>query len=79
MWIHNSFPTSGQPLSYDKRFASYRIFSKCRIFDDVISINADVSKNNDVIVIFVIVNKRTQVLLLHAMQNPVSIAHVFRF
>ena len=35
MWPNNTFPTRGQPLSYDKRFNSYRIFSFCRIFDDV--------------------------------------------
>ena len=48
-WPNNTFPKRGQPLSYDKWFTSYRIFSFCRIFDDVITKNADVSENNDVI------------------------------
>ena len=41
---------SGQPLSCDLSLPRYRIFSFCRIFDDVIIKNADISKNNDVMV-----------------------------
>ena len=43
---NNTVPTRGQPLPYDKRLISYRIFSFCRIFDDVITKNADVSKKS---------------------------------
>ena len=45
-----SFTLRGQPLSGDKRLNSsifcfsFRIFNFCRIFDDVITKNADVSK-----------------------------------
>ena len=31
---HNTFPTRGQPLSYDKRFTSYRIFTGYRFLSD---------------------------------------------
>ena len=31
MWPNNTFPTRRQPLSYNTRFTSYRIFSFCRI------------------------------------------------
>ena len=41
---NNTFPTSGQPLPYDKRFNFYQIFNFCRIIDDVITKIADVSK-----------------------------------
>ena len=61
--FYNTFPTRGQPLSDDKWFARYRIFTFCRIFDDVIDKSADVSKNNDVIVNVLMENKSTNVTL----------------
>ena len=61
---HNTFPTRGQPLSYDKRFTSYRICTGyrflsdfCRIFDDVITKNADIGKYNDVTIVVRMENK----------------------
>ena len=44
--------TWGQPLFYDKWFTSCRIFSFCRIFDDVIDKNADVSRKKCHFIIF---------------------------
>ena len=35
MRLYNTFPTRGQPFLYDKRFNNYRIFTFCRIFDDI--------------------------------------------
>ena len=49
---HNTFPTMGQPLFSDKWFKNYRTFNFCRIFDDVIVKNADVSRKKRHFIIF---------------------------
>ena len=65
-WIelHNSIDLRGQPLFYDKWFTSYRIFSFCRIFDDVIDKNADVSRKKCHFMIFLLTSYRGGIELI---------------